>query len=110
MPKLSEVDLFALPRDEAMRFLVQINNQVMADRQIALGSHFRAYAAKPGTGPDGEICRTCSHSYARRFSKNYWKCGLVPATGGQGTDIRLKSPACSKWEAKASFDIVKIKT
>jgi len=29
-----------------------------------------------------------------------WKCGLVKATGGPGTDIRLKWAACSRWEAK----------
>lgn len=36
----------------------------------------------------------------REFAKRYWKCGLVKATGGPGTDIRLKWAACSRWEAK----------
>lgn len=60
----------------------------------------RAYAAKPGSGPDGERCGTCAHAVAREFGRRYWKCALVPATKGPGTDIRLKTPACKKWEAK----------
>jgi len=60
----------------------------------------RAYAAKPGSGPDGERCGTCAHAYVREFNKRYWKCGLVPASCGIGTDIRLKTPACKKWEPK----------
>lgn len=57
-------------------------------------------AAPIGSGPAGETCKSCQHSYCRSFAKNYWKCGLVPATGGPGSDIRLKWAACSRWEAK----------
>jgi hypothetical protein len=107
---LNQIDLFSLSREEALRVLVEKNNELEAVQKVALGSRFGAYAAQPGTGPEGESCRTCEHSYARQFTKNYWKCGLVPATGGPGTDIRLKSAACEKWEPRAPFDIVVIKT
>lgn len=63
----------------------------------------RGYAAPPGSGPPGEKCRTCVHAVCRQMSKRYWKCALLRAawTGGYGTDIRLKSPACQFWQAKA---------
>lgn len=57
-------------------------------------------AAPIGSGPKGETCRTCVHATSRTFAKTYWKCGLVKATGGPATDIRLKWAACSRWEAK----------
>jgi hypothetical protein len=60
----------------------------------------KGYAARPGSGPVGEFCRTCVHAYSRHFSKTYWKCDLVKATAGPGSDIRLKSPACQFWKAK----------
>lgn len=58
------------------------------------------YAARPGSGPAGESCRTCACAYQRSMARSYWKCALVKATGGPGTDIRLKSPACSQWRKK----------
>ena len=57
-------------------------------------------AAPIGSGPDGETCKTCKHAYFHRGSKRYYKCDLVRATGGPATDIRLKWPACARWEAK----------
>jgi hypothetical protein len=63
----------------------------------------RGYAAQPGTGPAGETCKTCRHACRtnEQGSKQYWKCGLRRSdwTGGYGTDILARSPACSKWEA-----------
>jgi len=56
------------------------------------------YAYPPGTGPSGETCKTCRHLTVRRFANRYYKCGLVRATGGPATDVRLKSPACRAWE------------
>lgn len=57
-------------------------------------------AAPIGSGPEGETCRTCKHAYCVSYAKTYWKCGLVKATGGPGTDIRLKWAACSRWVKK----------
>lgn len=59
------------------------------------------YAAKPGTGPIGESCKTCRHLYRNEQSKVYLKCDLMKAkwTGGRASDILAKAPACSRWEA-----------
>lgn len=57
-------------------------------------------AAPRGSGPAGETCGTCANAYCLNYSKRYWKCRLVKATGGPATDIRLKWAACSRWEAK----------
>jgi hypothetical protein len=46
-----------------------------------------------------QSCGTCAHS--KRYSngnRGWWKCELVPVTSGPGTDIRLRWPACVKWE------------
>jgi hypothetical protein len=67
----------------------------------------RGYAAPPGGGPSGETCKTCKHCH--RFgnggSKHWIKCDLRRSswTGGEGTDILARSPACAKWE-KADGD------
>lgn len=62
----------------------------------------RGYAAQPGSGPANETCRSYIHSTANQMANTYWKCALMRDkwTGGRGTDIVLKSPACSKWEGK----------
>jgi len=59
------------------------------------------YAAKPGTGPKHEMCRTCQHKTIIQFSKKYLKCKLAETTWthGRKTDILMRSPACKKWEA-----------
>lgn len=64
----------------------------------------KGYAAPPGTGPDGETCRSCLHYSGVELARVYRKCGLMRAhwTGGPGTDIRAASPACARWEAKIS--------
>ena len=63
----------------------------------------RGYAWRPGTGPAGETCGSCRHLYANRMSKTYYKCGLMRAswTGGKGSDVLVRSPACLKWGSKA---------
>jgi len=63
--------------------------------------HPDAYAAFPGTGPDGETCRSCG--FYRRLNyhgKTYRKCRLVESTHGAGTDIKASSPACHRFEAR----------
>jgi hypothetical protein len=61
-----------------------------------------AYAAPPGSGPDGKRCKDCKHARTTAFhsSKVYWKCGLVVSTRGAGTDIRVRAPACKRFEEK----------
>ena len=62
------------------------------------------HAAIPGTGPEGETCRTCRHLERREFAKTYLKCGLMRSywTGGGGSDVRAKDPACRRWEPRPS--------
>lgn len=60
----------------------------------------QGYAKPPGSGPAGERCGTCAHAVAHHYNnKTYWKCGLLRNhwTRSYGSDIRLKSPACSLW-------------
>ena len=59
----------------------------------------RGYAAKPGTGPDGETCKSCHHYALRQMAGTYRKCALTKWTRGPKSDIKASSPACSKWEA-----------
>jgi len=60
----------------------------------------RGHAAQPGTGPEGETCGTCQHLYRNRLAKTYLKCELMQLywTGGRGSDVRAKDPACRRWK------------
>lgn len=64
--------------------------------------HAEGYADVPGKGPEGETCKSCRFSACRKMSRNYWKCFLMidKWKGSVKTDIRLSSPACSKWQPK----------
>lgn len=67
------------------------------------GKHYvqpRGYARRPGSGPEGETCKTCRHKVYRHWGKAYPKCGLTEAawTNSRRTDILVNSPACEKWE------------
>ena len=66
------------------------------------GEYLRnAYPRKPGTGAQGESCRTCKNLSVKHYgATNYYKCALMNDTNGPGTDIRLKSPACKRWERR----------
>lgn len=58
------------------------------------------HAWRPGTGPEGETCKTCQHLVRKQMAKTYLKCGLMRAhwTGGSGTDVRAGDPACREWQ------------
>ena len=92
---MSQTDLFALGLDRAM---------TPAERRRFLRSSPKpsGYAWSPGTGPEGETCKTCKHIYRRRMGRVYLKCGLARQnwTRGGATDILASSPACRKWEAR----------
>lgn len=68
------------------------------------GTKPNGYAQPPGTGPAGKTCRQCQH-YAHQsgVAGSYPKCGLARAswTGGRGSDILARSPACRLFEDKA---------
>lgn len=84
----------------------QLTFQTMGGDTVVVpvrGKHYiqpRGYADKPGTGPDGETCGSCRHSYHRRAGR-YPKCDLTRTchTHSRRTDILMRAAACSKWEA-----------
>lgn len=58
------------------------------------------WADKPGTGPAGETCGSCTYCEAFHYRKRYYKCAAREGDhwkGGRATDIRPLDPACSKW-------------
>jgi len=75
-----------------------------AERRQALRKEPKpnGYAAPPGSGPAGETCGSCRNHTVVRYAKTYHKCELTRQgwTGGRATDILVRSPACSQWEAK----------
>ena len=84
-------DLF---REEVKFPLKPIGESPLKGRKLKTG-----YAAPPGTGLQGETCRSCNLK-TRQFSgsKSWYKCSLVKISGHKATDIKLRSPACSFWE------------
>lgn len=94
----SSQDLFAKLHDPNAGALTDAERKKIMNR---LKERKTGHAWTPGTGPEGETCKTCKHLYRKRESKVYMKCLLVRErwTGGFKTDIRAKDPACKKWEA-----------
>src|ERR1044072_5413527 len=61
------------------------------------------YYRPPGSGPAGERCGTCAAAeQLQSGGKRFWKCRKAEYRWSRRvrTDIRLKSPACSGWEAR----------
>lgn len=62
----------------------------------------KGYAADPGSGPDGFTCRQCKHYIIKYTQAGYThpKCGLMRHrwTNGRGSDIKVSSPCCKKFE------------
>jgi hypothetical protein len=89
-----------------MLALMNMDRALTPDERKKLAS-FKAkkkglHAAEPGTGPAGETCGSCANLHRKEMSKVYLKCNLTRPqwTGGGGTDVRARDPACSKWEGK----------
>ena len=71
-------------------------------QEVSIVRNPNAYAAMPGSGPEGRKCKECG-SYVRQYSRtrrSFPKCGLVKSTSGKGTDILANSPAC-RWFTEA---------
>lgn len=83
--------------------LMLLPEHVRADAERRNKHPRKGHAWYPGTGPEGETCKSCKHYTIRRFSKAYRKCGLMEAhwTGGPGSDIRASDPACKFWAPPA---------
>ena len=50
----------------------------------------------------GETCKTCKHLSGYKTNRIFYKCGLNRArwSHSYGTDLKLKDPACSFYEAE----------
>lgn len=81
--------------------LMNLDRALTPAERKALGKRpkKRGYAAQPGTGPAGETCGSCHFLFRNRLAKTYLKCELMRRfwTGGEGTDVRARSPACRNW-------------
>lgn len=66
--------------------------------RLLRGSH--PHAGLPLRQPPGETCGSCGHCWAKKYANRYYKCDLTPDSSGPATDIRVRWPACVKWEPK----------
>jgi hypothetical protein len=91
-PRFKGPELFTLPPQSGISCAYQVRQKLNKG----------LYADAPGTGPQGETCRSCRHLCRVNLGNTYLKCGLTRQwwTGGGATDIKARAPACSKWEAK----------
>jgi hypothetical protein len=96
------VDLFGQPLAEAE--LLQ-----KPQRRPRTGRPWRGgYAAYPGTGPKGEKCKSCAYAVRVQGGANsYTKCKLMEFvwTHGAGSDIKLKTAACSRWPPSLTEEV-----
>jgi hypothetical protein len=99
----SSQDLFAKLHDPNAGALTDAERKRIMAR---LKERKTGHAWKPGTGPHGETCASCKHLVRKRMGKTYLKCGLMKAqwTGGYGTDVKARDPACKKWETNNDND------
>lgn len=93
-------DLFGGKLPQAISYTTADGRQMSFAKR---GKHYvepRGYYAPPGTGPEGETCKTCKHHVVRQYSKRYHKCALAQArwTGGRSSDILTRAHACKGWE------------
>ena len=66
------------------------------------GAPRTGHAARPGTGPKGETCGSCTLLREVHVSRKYFKCGHDNGrvSKSTSTDIRWRDPACEHWEGK----------
>lgn len=82
------------PRQHAARLSTGARRTLRLRAMLDRGVH----PVTRGPTKDGTTCGTCAHLTAHRHAKTYFKCGLVPSTGGPATDIRVSWPGCEKHE------------
>lgn len=70
--------------------------------QAGKGAAPNGYASLPGSGPEGQACRTCQYAARIVMSKTIYKCRLMQSawTNTRRTDILARSPACLCWAAE----------
>ena len=86
-----ELDLFGAP----------VRYQYKGNGKKGRNADQKGYAARPGSGPKDETCRSCINYHVKPGGR-YRKCLLIQKfwTRGSGTDIKASSPACKFWEKK----------
>lgn len=78
-------------------------------RHVAAGRHPMGFAwlfedrKKPS-------CRECVHARRHTRANSWWKCHhpALKLTGGRGTDIRVRWPACAEFVARDSREPVQV--
>ena len=87
------------PELELERKSADVRRRERAELAIAVGRH---PLGQPLREPAGETCGSCVHAEGFRYRRRtYWKCPTVGGlTHGPGTDLRLKWPACNRWEPR----------
>ena len=81
---------------------------VSEDLILPIGDIANNYSPNPmvrrhGPGPEGKTCKTCRRMVAGpgEHQRTYWKCERRGISAGQGTDHRMKWPACRLYEEEA---------
>jgi hypothetical protein len=101
--KHSEPDTGTLPLFDVGEYTIELPDGLVAKLPATQLARIKA-GVHPATGLSlrGEgTCGECAHAVqVGHNTRTYWKCDLVRITRGAGTDIRLKWPACEKFEAK----------
>lgn len=91
-------DLPATPTPEQPTLSATRKLTLRRRAQIAAGVH-------PVTGRPlldrgrGLTCGGCANLFAHGRNRTYWKCRLN-ATHGAATDVRVREPACDRYEAQ----------
>jgi hypothetical protein len=68
------------------------------------GNRYRTMQELHGV-KEGEFCKTCKHCVCAHYhGRNYYKCELWIVSHSEATDIRLKNPACNKYERESEND------
>lgn len=71
-----------------------------AEKRAGLVHEDNPCIAAYGRDVMGRSCKFCTHLYAHKHSRVYWKCDLRKDTHGPGSDHRVNWPACGKYERK----------
>lgn len=63
------------------------------------GNRYRTMQELHGVKEGNHTCKTCEHCVGYHYhGKRYYKCELWIVSNSEATDIRLKNPACNKYE------------
>lgn len=70
------------------------------NRRALIQPKAAGYAARPGTGPEGETCGSCGRCRFKLVrGRRVYKCGAMAGswTRTRESDVCKRSPACSQW-------------